>query len=326
MNIKYIILLIIPLILASPYYSFGDESAQQLYVANSGNSSVSVIDTETYEIIATVSVGKWPTGVTVSPDKKHVYVMNSSPESSSVSVINTLTNEVEDIITNVVGPMHMTVDTITGLAYITDTYDKDKKSVTIIDINNNSVKAKKKFNSIEPFDTVIIPDKRVAYVVLSGGYYVAAFSLIDYMTTARIPVGRLPRGLAYDSAGGKIYVANHDDNSVSIIDITENKVIGTVKVGDNPWYIEVYIPGRKAYVTCAGSNSISVIDTENDTVIDTIEVGSSPRGIAIGPNGKKAYVSSKRADSISVIDLVQKRVIKTIPLGKNTQPWGIALR
>jgi len=62
------------------------------YVANNGSNNVSVINTATNTVAATVPVGSLPGGIAVTPDGYFVYVSNFG--SNSVSVINTTTNAV----------------------------------------------------------------------------------------------------------------------------------------------------------------------------------------------------------------------------------------
>ncbi len=62
------------------------------YTTNQGSSSVSVIDTATNTVVATVPVGSGPFGLEVTPDGAFVYVANVG--SNSVSVIDTATNAV----------------------------------------------------------------------------------------------------------------------------------------------------------------------------------------------------------------------------------------
>jgi YVTN family beta-propeller protein len=61
------------------------------YVSSYGSNSVSVIDTGSNTVTATIPVGQYPAGVAVSPDGRHVYVptglLRSDP--GSVSVIDT---------------------------------------------------------------------------------------------------------------------------------------------------------------------------------------------------------------------------------------------
>ena len=61
------------------------------YVANSSSNTVSVIETATNTVVATVPVGDHPTGVASTPDGAFVYVTN---QGGTVSVIETATNTV----------------------------------------------------------------------------------------------------------------------------------------------------------------------------------------------------------------------------------------
>ena len=57
------------------------------YITNSGSNSVSVLDLATLKIVRTLATGNNPTGVTASPTKDEVYVVNT--DSGTVSVIDT---------------------------------------------------------------------------------------------------------------------------------------------------------------------------------------------------------------------------------------------
>jgi YVTN family beta-propeller protein len=61
------------------------------YVTNRGSNSVSVIDTASNTVVATIPVGAFPEGVAITPDGTRAYVTN---ESNTVSVIDTATNTV----------------------------------------------------------------------------------------------------------------------------------------------------------------------------------------------------------------------------------------
>ena len=69
------------------------EAAPFAYVVNSGDGTVSVIDTATNTVVGLpIPVGKEPFGVDVTPDGKHAYVANRG--SNNVSVIDAATNKV----------------------------------------------------------------------------------------------------------------------------------------------------------------------------------------------------------------------------------------
>src|SRR5262245_18273256 len=52
----------------------------KIYVTNENSGDVSVIDSNTNEVVSTIMVGKRPRGIHVSPDKKTLYVaLSGSP-------------------------------------------------------------------------------------------------------------------------------------------------------------------------------------------------------------------------------------------------------
>lgn len=55
--------------------------------------------------------------------------------------------------------------------------------------------------------------------------------------TSTITVGTLPTGIAYDSAMGEIFVANHGDNTVSAISDSTNTIVATIPVGTTPEFV-----------------------------------------------------------------------------------------
>ena len=60
------------------------------YITNAESNNVSVIDTTTNKVTATIPVGSNPMGVAISPDGTKVYVVNA--HSNDVSIIYMATN------------------------------------------------------------------------------------------------------------------------------------------------------------------------------------------------------------------------------------------
>ena len=78
-----------------PYDISVNPSANTVYVANSGDNTVSVIDGKTNNVTDTIKVGKNPSAVSVNPSTDVAYVANRGD--NTVSVINGKTNNVIDI-------------------------------------------------------------------------------------------------------------------------------------------------------------------------------------------------------------------------------------
>src|SRR5260370_34424908 len=77
--------------------------------------SVSVIDTTTHSVVATIPVGQYPAGVAITPNGAFAYVANFN--SNSVSVIDTATNTVTATVTVGTGPWGIAITPNRAFAY-----------------------------------------------------------------------------------------------------------------------------------------------------------------------------------------------------------------
>jgi YVTN family beta-propeller protein len=102
------------------------------YVTNSGSGTVSVIDTTTDTVTATVSVGSRPFGVAANSTR--VYVTNSG--SNDVSVIDTNNNTVVATIPVGLRPLGVAVNPQGTRAYVANS---GSGSLSIIDASTNTV-------------------------------------------------------------------------------------------------------------------------------------------------------------------------------------------
>ena len=66
--------------------------------------------------------------------------------------------------------------------------------------------------------------------------------------------------MAVDSTRNRIYVANRDDNTVTVLNGQTSLVVGSVRVGTAPSAIAVDEANNRIYVANAGSGTISVLD------------------------------------------------------------------
>jgi YVTN family beta-propeller protein len=96
------------------------------YVTNSGkicdlcaaiqSPSVSVIDTATYSVVATIPVGNYPVGVAITPNGAFAYVATSCD--SQASVIDTATNAVVATVGSLNDPRSMAITPDGAFAYV----------------------------------------------------------------------------------------------------------------------------------------------------------------------------------------------------------------
>jgi YVTN family beta-propeller protein len=126
----------------------------------------------------------------------------------------------------------------------------------------------------------------------------------------------------------RVYTADQTSNTVSVIDPTENKLVGVIKLGDpvpgalSPLYKGQllvhglgYSPDNKRLaVVSVGSNSVTLIDTATNKVIGVVYVGRSPHEAFFTANGRELWVTVRGENYISVIDPTRLTETKRIEL------------
>ncbi|MCX7784785.1 MAG: YncE family protein [candidate division WOR-3 bacterium] len=128
-----------------------------------------------------------------------------------------------------------------------------------------------------------------------------------------------PEGIAALPNNNYVYVANYGNDSISVIQTSNNSVIGKFYVGENPYGLCVHPNGQYLYVTT--KDDVTVIRTLDNLIVGQIPISQSPRNISILPNGEYIYVTRIDADSVAVIQTATNSVITSIPVGD--MPWDV---
>src|SRR3989338_3703956 len=91
---------------------------------------------------------------------------------------------------------------------------------------------------------------------------VSVINTADNTVTATVPVGSGPFGVAAHPAVSFVYITNFGDDTVSVIDTSNNAVTSVeLPVGFGPFGVAVHPAGTFVYVANALNNSVSIIDT-----------------------------------------------------------------
>jgi YVTN family beta-propeller protein len=164
---------------------------------------------------------------------------------------------------------------------------------------------------------------------------------------ATVNVGRYPHGVAVNEETNRVYVANFNERSISVIDGTTNEVIDTVAVGRGPRDVAVNAQTNRLYVANIGLHdlsainnkilswvglrlyrakfAVSVIDGHTNEVLTHVGVGINPWIIEVSETPNRIYVANYGSYSVSVIDGESNEVIATIAMGLFRTPGGIAV-
>jgi YVTN family beta-propeller protein len=237
-----------------------------VYVPSGPDETVTVLDTEGRGV-ATVSVGKAPHDIAVSPNGRWAYQPNSA--SHTITVIDALTHCAIGEVAVGLGPGHVAFTPDSRYAYIANTLSDD---VSVVATASHEVVA-------------TIPAGTGAHlpVLNHGGRfgYVANFASDDLTVwetesnrvAARIQVGIYPHFFAFSPDDRWAVVSNTGESSVCLIDAMSAKTVAKLDVGQAPAHIGFDPDGVCAFVGCEISDEVAVIDLSSRRVVDLVKAG-----------------------------------------------------
>ncbi|WP_423799625.1 beta-propeller fold lactonase family protein [Neobacillus sp. SAB-20_R2A] len=208
------------------------ENGKYALVTNNEDNNVSIIDTKKYVIVQTIPTGKGPHGFRISKDSQYSYVANMGE--NSVSILNLESMKEEKKIE--VGTTPVTTGITDDNKTLVVTLNQEN-ALAIVDLATNKVDKVKVGNG--PAQVYIQQDNQFAYVANQGTEDSPSHSLskVDLKTkqvVATIETGKGSHGVVTSPDNKLSYVTNMFEDTVSIIDNAQNKVIKTIQVGNTP--------------------------------------------------------------------------------------------
>ncbi len=280
------------------HIAVGPASGYRIYVSNEISGDLSIIDSNTLEVVSTIPLGKRPRGIHPSPDGKTIYVaLSGSPPAPPGVDESTLPPP-----------------------------DHSADGIGVFDIaQNKMVRTLKAGSDPENFD--VSHDGKTIYVSNEDASGISFIDVASGELTKTIKTGEEPEGVTVSPDGKLVYSTNEEDGTVSVTDAAAGTLLKTFKVGRRPRNV-VFLTGQpRAYVNAENDGAIYEIDTVKQDMILKIPLGTpgeiKPMGMALSLDASKLYVSTGRGHMVFVVDTV-----KNIPTGSfevGQRPWGLAL-
>src|ERR1041384_7254770 len=227
-------------------------------------------------------------------------------------------------------------------SYLVFVSNERSGDVTVIDGTTDAVVATFPVGK-RPRGIHATPDGKRVFVTLSGSPRMApgvdenrapadktadGLGVIDPVARKLIDrwhVGSDPEQFAISKDGKLAFVANEDDASISIIDLSSGQIRGKVKVSEEPEGVGVNPANGEVYVTCEEKGEVFAIDPDQQRVISTIETGGRPRSVAFLPDGARPYVACENGGDIALIDAQSHKLLSKIQLPTGSLPMGTAV-
>lgn len=216
-----------------PAHVIVDANASRAFVTDSETSTVQIVDLNRRSVVALVPTGRFPHGLRMSPDGREIAVANV--EDDSVSIVDVMA--AKELVRIPVGKAPVQVAyTPDGKRLFVSLRDED--AVAVVDLAS-----RRKTGSVPvgdgPIQIFMTPDGRSLYVANEGTPKTPAttVSVIDtgsLRVIRTISAGRGPHGLVATSDGSRVFVSNRFEDTVSEINVMDQTVARTFRVGDEP--------------------------------------------------------------------------------------------
>ncbi len=292
-----------------------------IFVLNSLDASISVIDPVSWKEQSRIPTGKEPHHLYLTPDEKSLVVANALGD--SLTLIDPRTGAVQKVVRDIVDPYHLRfspdmkwfITAANRLNHI-DFYRWDSATQT-------PQLVKRVMTGKTPSHLFIDSGSKTVYSTMQDSDALVAIDIATQTIKARVPTGPMPADVYGSPDGKKLFVGLTGSDAVEVFDITgvEPRSIGRIKTAAGAHAFRAAGDGSHLYVSNRVANTISKIDMVTDQVVASYPAPSGPDCMEVSADGRYIMVSSRWARKLSVIDTVEKKVVQQVNVGKS--PHGV---
>lgn len=274
----------------------------QVYVANSGGNSVSVIDGASNTVTATIPGITFGESVAVNPSQNRIYV--DEFETANIAVISGGTQAVHQVpITTEPDPTSsqtIAVNSKTNQAYVCS-----NDQIIVLDGNTNMIVAA---ISVPFCDFALAVDEtrnlvyagtidRKLYTVDGATNTVINSFALDFTNSP-------PSSISVDTVNNRLALTcPSSSGQVELIDAATGGVLAHLRGFNTPEDTAFTPDGKLLLITEGGTNNLDFINAHTGTKVLTLAVGVQPIGVAINPATAMAYTANFQDGTVSVVSL-----------------------
>lgn len=300
--------------------------ADEIWVTNERDDTISVIDTDTLQVTRTIAVGERPRGITFAHDYSVVYVCASA--SNAVQVIDPVSGEILHDLPSGEDPEQFVLHPDGKHLYIAN---EDDAITTVVDVDSRTVVAQISVG-IEPEGMAVSPDGKIV-ITTSETTNMAHWIDTETQTLfANTLVDSRPRDANFVKNGAELWVSAEIGGTVTVFSSADQTELAKIRFeipGVLPELIQpvgfVLTKDEKtAFVALGPSNHVAVINAETYTVEDYILVGRRVWHMDFNGDQSQLFTTNGVSGDVTVIDVASRTAVQTIPVGRF--PWGAAYR
>lgn len=158
----------------------------------------------------------------------------------------------------------------------------------------------------------------LTYIVSEFGDSLTVFDTVSMQIIKTYATGKRPYPADVTKDGVLAFVPNRDANTVSVIDLLNQKEIIKTPACAKPEGGALSIDQVHYLVACSGSDKVVWVNTASHEVISTTNshIGPRPFSVAMSEDGHWAFVNNAGSDNISIIDMRTRAVVNKVQVGE----------
>ncbi len=300
-----------------------DKPANPIFVLNSLDASISMIDPVSFTELRRIPTGKEPHHLYLTPDEKSLIVANAL--SDSLTLIDPQTGDVQRTITKIIDPYHLRfspdmkwfVTAANRLDHV-DIYHWQPDDAAMPLKLAARVRAAR-----TPSHLSIDSKSTTIYVSMQDSDELMAIDLLTQKPLWKISIGKLPADVYLTPDDRLLMVGLTGDEYVEVYDVSHAtpKLVKRIKTGAGAHAFRSRGDGRHVFVSNRVANTISMIDIQTLSVVASYPAPGGPDCIDVLADGKTLLVSSRWARKLTFIDIEKKQVVRQVGVGRS--PHGV---
>jgi len=300
----------------------GAPAKAPIFVLNSLDANVSVIDPATWQERERIPTGKEPHHLYMTPDEKSVIVANAA--SDSLTFIDPATARVQRTLPDIADPYHLRFSPDMKW-FVTASNRLDQIDIYRWQPSQPAplVPARRLPAPKTPSHLAIDTRSTVAYATLQDSDELVAIDLGTQALRWKARVGRMPADLFLTRDDRHLLVGLTGDRFVEVHDVSgaSPKLVRRIETGAGAHAFRSRGDGRHLFVSNRVANTVSMIDLRDFTVAAQLPGPSGPDCMEILSDGRTLLLSSRWAGRMSVIDVETRQVVRQVRVGRS--PHGI---
>ena len=254
-----------------------------------------------------------------------VYVPDSSPSGTSVTVISQRTRRVVRTLTT--GRLSQHVTPSYDLRHL---YANSSDSNEIVEIDPSTARVTRHLSVPRPYNLYFTPDGHSA-VVMVEQHDIIRFAdprTFRKRRDVHVPACRGPNHADF-SANGRFMVVSCEFSGVLVkVSTVSHRVLGVLHLSpaSMPQDVRLSPDGRTFYVADMGIDAVRLVSAARFRQVGRIKTPRDPHGLYPSRDGRRLYVSDRGAGKISVVSFKTHKIVDTwtVPGGGSPDMGGVS--